>query len=412
MFKRHLLPQIIETLEESPAILLVGPRQSGKTTSVTIISEQNGYDFVSFDSIVNQAAALEDPIGFIESRKKPMILDEVQRVPMIFLPIKVDIDKHRNINGRYILTGSANPLLVPKLGDALTGRMSLFQMWPLSQGEISGTEESFLDRVFEKDFGYSEVISFSKNELIKKICLGGFPGMLLAKTDRARRSWCDSYLSLAMQKDVQELARIEGLSHLPKILQIVATRIGSTLNYSDLSTPTNTSVTTLRRYMQLLHSLFLLHSIPPWSRNLGKRLTKAPKVYFIDTGILVHTLNFDEERLENMSSILGGVTENFVINELCKQISWAKKKRVKIYYCRFSDNKSEIDIILEDERGKIVGIEVKSGETLNSSDFKHFKQLKEMIGKDFLRGIVLYSGKEKVPFGSDNWAVPIKDIWR
>lgn len=412
MFDRHLLPLILISLENSPAVLLVGPRQSGKTTTVTKIADGNGFDFVSFDSIANQAAALEDPVGFIETRKKPLILDEVQRVPQVFLPIKVDIDKHRNVHGRYVLTGSANPLLVPKLGDALTGRMLLLQMWPLSQGELVGIEESFLDRVFAKDFGYSEVIQFSRQELIKKVCLGGFPGMLLAKNERGRKAWCDSYLSLSLQKDVQELAHIEGLSHMPKLLQIVATRVGSILNYSDLANSANIPLTSVRRYMQLLHSLFLLHSIPAWSRNLGKRLTKSPKVYFIDTGILIHTLDFDEHRLKETPAIFGGVAENFVINELCKQITWANKKRIKIYYCRLSDNRSEIDIILEDERGKVVGIEVKSGETPSSDDFKHLKQLKELVGNDFLRGVVLYSGKDKVPFGSGNWAVPISDLWK
>jgi uncharacterized protein len=412
MFSRHLQPLIFTFLESSPVVLLVGPRQSGKTTTITKIGQAKGYEIVSFDSIVYQAAALEDPVGFIDARKKPVILDEVQRVPQIFLPIKVDVDKNRDINGRYILTGSANPLLVPKLGDALTGRMLLLQMWPLSQGELIGKEESFLERVFTQDFGYSEVIPFSRKELIQKVCLGGFPGMVLAKNEQGRRAWCDSYLSLAMQKDVQELAQIEGLSHMPKLLQIVATRVGSTLNYSELSNSTNIPLTSLRRYMQLLHSLFLLHSIPAWSRNLGKRLTKAPKVYFIDTGILLHTLNFDENRLEDTPSVFGGVAENFVVNELCKQITWAEKKRVKIYYCRLSDNRSEVDMVLEDERGKVIGIEVKSGETIKSDDFKHLKQLKELVGDDFLRGIVLYSGKEKVPFGSGNWAVPISDLWK
>lgn len=412
MYPRHLLPLIISSLEDSPVVLLIGPRQSGKTTVMTKISEENGYEFISFDSIASQAAALEDPVGFIDSKKKPIILDEVQRVPQIILPIKVDVDKHRQMNGRYALNGSANPLLVPKLGDALTGRMLLLQMWPLSQGELVGVQESFLDRVFAKDFGPSEVIQFSRKELLEKVCLGGFPGMLLAKNERARKAWCDSYLSLALQKDVQELAQIEGVLHISKLLQIAATRVGSTLNYADLANTAGIPRTSLVRYMQLLHSLFLLHSVPAWSRNLGKRLTKAPKVYFIDTGVLLHTLDFDEKRLEETPSIFGGVTENFVVNELCKQITWNIKKRVKIYYCRFSDNQSEIDIILEDERGKVVGIEVKSGETPSRDDFKHFNQLKELVGNDFLRGIVLYSGKEKLPFGSGNWAVPISDLWK
>lgn len=412
MFHRFLRPRILSALDSSPAVLLVGPRQSGKTTIVTKIAESLGYEFVSFDRIANQAAALGDPVGFIEGKNKPIVLDEVQRVPQIFLPIKVDVDNHRDINGRYILTGSANPLLVPKLGDALTGRMLLLQMWPLSQGELLGVKESFLDRVFAEDFRSSETTLFSRKELLKKTCLGGFPSMHAAKNEEERRAWCDSYLSLALQKDVQELAQIEGLSYMPTLLQLIASRVGSTINYSELSNSTKIPLTSVRRYTQLLQSLFLLHAVPPWSRNFGKRLTQAPKIYFIDTGVLLHTLNFDEQRLDETPAVFGGVAENFVVNELCKQITWAEKKRVKMYYCRLSDNRTEVDIILEDERGKIVGIEVKSGETPGKDDFKHLKQMKEFVGEDFIRGIVLYSGQDKVPFGSETWAVPINDLWK
>ncbi len=409
-YPRHLHSHISTSLEESPVVLLTGPRQSGKTTLMTQIGRELGFDFISFDSIASQSAALRDPVGFVDSLRKPVILDEVQRVPEIFLPIKVDVDQNRHINGRYALTGSANPLLVPKLGDALTGRMLLMQLWPLSQGELIGKEESFLDRVFADDFGPIQVIPFSKQELLGKVCLGGFPGMHAARSARARQAWCDSYLSLALQKDVQELAQIEGLAQMPKLLQLFATRVGSTLNYSDFANSADIPLTSLRRYTQLLHSLFILHSVQPWSRNLGKRLTKAPKVYFIDTGILLYTLNFDEQRLEGMPSIFGGVAENFVVNEILKQVTWSRK-RVQVFYCRLRDGQAEIDIILEDERGKVVGIEVKTSETPRSDDFKHLRALKEAVGSDFLRGIVLYSGKDKVPFGDGNWAVPISHLW-
>lgn len=411
MYKRHILSKILLALDGSPAVLLVGPRQSGKTTTVKTVSEMNGYDYISFDSITSQASASSDPIGFIDSREKPVILDEVQRVPEIFLPIKVDIDKHRRDNGRYVLTGSANPLLVPKLGDALTGRMIMLEMWPLSQGEVEGVEESFLGRIFSKNFASSSGHSFSRKELLRRVCLGGFPDMVQAKNEENRKMWCDSYLSLAMQKDVLQIAQIEGLTQLPRILQIIATRSGTMLNYSEFSKITGVPLTTLRRYMHLLESLFLIYYVQPWNRNLGKRLTKAPKVYFVDTGVLLHTLDFDQKRLENTPNIFGGVVENFVVNEISKQISWSRKKRVKIYYCRLTDDQTEVDIILEDEEGKIVGIEVKSGETINSSDFKHLKQLKQLVGEDFIRGIVLYSGQEKLPFGDNNWAIPINDLW-
>lgn len=410
-FQRNLSSRILSSLKSSPVVLLLGPRQSGKTFLMTKMTQENGYDFISFDNITLQAAALEDPVGFLSTRKKPLIIDEVQRVPEIFLPIKVDVDQNRSIHGRYCLTGSVNPLLVPKLGDSLAGRMLLLQLWPLSQGELEGKQENFLNRVFDEDFGPSGTVSFSKKDLLHKVCLGGFPNMHLLKSEQERKEWGNSYLSLVTQKDIRELAQIESFTALPKLLQVVAARVGSTLNYSDLSNSTDIPLTSLRRYMQLMHNLFLLHSIPAWSRNLGKRVTKANKVYFVDTGIVLHTLDFNEDRLEQMPSLFGGIAENFVVNELCKQATWNVNKRIKIFYCRMSDNRSEVDIVLEDERGKVVGIEVKTAETVRSDDCKHLKKLEQLVGKDFVRGIVLYAGREKLPFGSSIWAVPISDLW-
>ena len=162
--------------------------------------------------------------------------------------------------------------------------------------------------------------------------------------------------------------------------------------------------------MSLLQSLFLLHSIPAWSVNLGKRLVKASKVYFVDTAILMQSLRFDKQRLLDSPAIIGKAVENFVINELCKQKSWSKK-RVQIFHCRFSDNQSEIDVVLEDERGKIVAIEIKSSETVGPEDFRHIGKLEEAAGENFLRGIVLYTGSRKLPFGSNRWAIPISYLW-
>lgn len=366
---------------------------------------------VSFDSIAAQAAALADPVGFIKSLEKPVILDEVQRVVDVFLPIKEDVDRHRSENGRYALTGSANPLLVPKLADALTGRMALLQLWPLSQGELAGKQETFLGTIFSNDIGHFETIPCSKEDLIDRLSLGGFPGMISAKDDETREGWCDSYVSLALQKDIQQLSHIDGLAHMPNLLQIVAQRVGSTLNYSSLGQASAIATTSLRRYMQLLESLFLLHTIRPWSKNHEKRLIKSPKVYFVDTAILLYCLHINKKRLLEDSIALGNVLENFVINEICKQITW-NQKRIQIFHCRFSDNQAEIDLILEDERGRIVGIEIKASATIGPEDFRHIAKLKEVAGDNFLRGIVLYAGTEKVPFGKDRWAIPISSLWK
>ena len=410
-FSRFILPLIKKRLIDFPVLLLIGPRQAGKTTIMSKISKEFGYSYVTFDSITDQATAMLDPAGFVNSLQKPVILDEVQRVPSIFLPIKADVDLNRDNNGQYALTGSANPLLAPKLGDALTGRMALLSLWPLSQGELIGKEEAFLNKIFAEDLGKREVIPCSKEDIVDRLLIGGFPNMHKANDEEARQAWCDSYVSLTLQKDIQQLSQIEGLAHMPQLLQIIATRVGGILNFSNLAVECQIPVTSFRRYMSLLQSLFLLHTIPAWSVNLGKRLIKSPKVYFVDTAILMHSLRFDKLRLINSPGIIGKAVENFVINELCKQISWSKK-RINIFHCRFADNQSEIDVILEDERGKVVGIEIKASETIGPEDFRHIAKLEEVAGDKFLRGIVLYAGNSKVPFGKNRWAMPISSLWQ
>lgn len=409
-YPRFIQPRLLKRLKEFPVVLLIGPRQAGKTTIMSQISKEKKYFYITFDSIAEQAGALSDPVGFISRVEKPVIIDEVQRVPHLFLPMKADVDLHPDQYGRFALTGSANPLLAPQLGDALTGRMALLHLWPLSQGELIGKEETFLEKIFSEDLGNIETIPCSKEDVIDRLMIGGFPSMHKGKDEEGQRAWCDAYLSLALQKDIQQLAQIEGLAHMPQLLQLIATRVGSFLNHSNLSMECQIPLTSFRRYLSLLQSLFLLHLIPSWSGNLGKRFIKSPKIYFVDTAILMHSLRFDKDRLLDSPAMIGKVVENFVVNELCKQISWAKK-RVQIFHCRSNDNQSEIDILLEDEKGKVVAMEVKAAETIGIEDFRHIRLLEKIAGKNFHQGVVLYAGSKKIPFGQKRWAVPISYLW-
>ena len=408
-FYRSLTDKVLSGLKRSPAILLVGARQSGKTFLMKEIAKEREYNYKTFDNVPTLASAHHDPVGFISELPKPAILDEVQRVPELFLPIKADIDENRT-PGRYALTGSANPLVVPKLGDSLAGRMLLYELFPLSQGEIEGKKEGFLDRVFSEEFSFSGPCEFSKAELIARMSRGGYPEMQKFSEGNERREWVDSYLSLAMQKDIQDLSKVEGLGQLPNLLVTLATRIGSLLNFSDLSNGAGIPVTTLRRYIQLLHSLFLVKTLPPWSRNIGKRLVKSPKIYFIDTAILLQLLNFSEGRLVQTPTVLGAATENFVVLELFKQISWSSQ-RIQMFHFR-TETRNEVDLVLENEMGKIVGIEIKSSETVRADDFKHFQYLRESARDSFARGIVLYAGNQILSFGPDLIAAPISVLWK
>lgn len=408
-YKRHIFPLLEETLSSSRVVLLNGPRQSGKTTLMELVSEEHGMEYVTFDDVRYLAAAKQDPIGFLSGLNKPVILDEVQRVPEIFLPIKKDVDKNRS-PGRYALTGSANPLLIPKLGDSLAGRMQILNMWPLSQGELIGIQETFLQDVFSPTaFKHISSIAQSKENIIMKLLIGGYPAMQSEKRMRQRTSWCNSYINTILQKDVQDLARIDGLAHLPNLLQLLAVHCAGLMNTAQISRDCRLPTTTIHRYIQLLETLFLIIQLPAWSSNMGTRLIKSPKVYLVDTGLLSYLLEADEERLMYNPNMTGHILENFVLTELYKQASWSEK-RIKLFHFRTS-NGIEVDIILENSAGKIVGIEVKSSETVRAEDFNGLKHLKNIAGDKFTRGIVLYLGDKQIPFEQEMIAVPISRLW-
>lgn len=407
-YHRSLITNVLKAMTRSPIVLLVGARQSGKSFLMKGIAKERDIRYITFDNLPTLVSARSDPIGYIRTVEKPIILDEIQRVPELFLPIKEDVDNHR-IAGRYALTGSANPLVVPKPGDSLAGRMLLYELYPLSQGEIIGEKETFLESIFSSAPVFPSTISCTKTELIQRMVRGGYPEVQTMDSHNERSEWADSYLSLILQKDIQELAKIEGLNLLPQLLIAIAIQAGSLLDYGSLAKASQIPMTTLRRYFQLLHSLFIIHTLPAWSKNLSKRLVKAPKIYFVDPVILLQLLNYDENRLSKNLQMLGKVLENFVIMEILKQTTWSSKK-VRLFHLNIASHK-EIDLILEDDQGKVVGIEIKSSETVGPEDFRHFHLLKDELKEDFIRGIVLYSGHQVLQFGPNLMAIPIAALW-
>jgi predicted AAA+ superfamily ATPase len=411
MFKRNITENLIQAIQWNPVVLLTGARQTGKTTLMKEIC-QAGFEYITFDNIQQQALAKSDPITFINSLKKPVILDEIQRVPEIFLTIKQNVDESRK-DGMYALTGSANPLLIPKLGDSLTGRIAILELHTLSQGEILGIKEDFI----AKAFANSEFVNPSKlnnDDLCTKINIGGYPGVQNFDSER-RDSWFDSYMTTILQRDVRELSNLSDISLLSNLCQILATRAGNLLNISDVCRVSKIPNSTLHRYLTLLETIFLTYNLNCWSSNLETRLVKSPKIYLNDTGILLYLLGFTLDKQKSLEGrIFGPVLENFIINELRKQLSWSSKKRVKVYYFR-NVSGVEVDVVLEDQQGNVVAIEIKSSGTISPTDFKNIKYLQELINKKnpdkFRRGIVFYTGNEILNWGEKLSALPINCLW-
>jgi hypothetical protein len=364
--------------------------------------------YLTLDDVSVLSAARRDPAGFVAGLEGPIILDEVQRAPELFLAIKSEVDRSPS-PGRFLLTGSADVLLLPRLSESLAGRMEILTLWPFSQGEITGTRESFLDVVFAQPAPRLPVNWEDRASLVARVLLGGYPPVLNRPTQERRRAWFGSYLTTTVQRDVRDLANIEDLTALPRLLSLVAARSCSLLNFAELSRSIGIPQSTLKRYLTLLETTFLVQLLPAWSANLGKRLVKSPKILLNDTGLMAHLLGLNEERLKADPALMGPLLENFVALELRKQAAWSQT-RPQAFHFRLPAGE-EADLVLEDAAGNLVGIEVKARATVTAKDFKGLRALAHLVGDRFRRGIVLYAGGSSVPFGANLHAVPVGALW-
>ena len=418
MYRRNIETQLKEALSDTPIVLLNGARQTGKTTLVrgegvvSVTSSQASY--VTLDDLEVLAAASSDPAGFLAGLSisgEPVILDEVQHAPGLFPAIKASVDRDRRA-GRFLLTGSANVLLLPKLSESLAGRMEILTLWPLAQAEIKGATRSFVDALFSAESPMAQLRDAqpapSRQEVIERVVRGGYPEPL-ARSAARRTSWFESYIATILQRDVRDLANIEGLTQMPRLLSVLAARTASLLNAADISRTAGIPYTTLSRYLTLLETTYLIRTIPAWSGNLTNRLIKSPKIVLGDTGLAAHLLGLDEARLMTEPHHLGGLLENFVAMEIVKDIGWSRTRPALYHF--HTANREEVDLLLEKRDGGLVGIEVKASATVGAGDFKGLRALETMTGEHFVRGVVLYAGERVVPFGEKLFAVPVAALW-
>ncbi|NCT41847.1 MAG: ATP-binding protein [Alphaproteobacteria bacterium] len=408
---RQIRNRLLKALEVSPIVFLNGPRQAGKSTLVQAIAKKEyPAEYVTFDSTTQMAAAANAPESYLRERKGSLIIDEVQLVPEIFRALKVVVDEFRQehgskLKGRFLLTGSANIMALPKLSDPLVGRMNILTLYPISSAEALGGQGDFIERLFKKDFEADS----GKNKLSDVIRASTFPEISGADIHE-RTTWFDGYLTTILQRDVRALAEIEKLSTLPNLLRILASRAGGLINDADIARDAGLNHVTSRNYKILLKMLFLTFECAPWYRNIGKRLVKSPKGYMTDTLLLCHLLQYELRDLEtNRPQLFGHVLENFVATELLKLITFRDDK-MDLFHFRTSDDK-EVDFVLEKPNGQLTAVEVKKSDNVSKSDFKGLEELQRITGDDFVCGVVIYRGKDVVPFGQNLWAVPISNLW-
>ncbi|HLQ25476.1 MAG TPA: ATP-binding protein [Acidiferrobacterales bacterium] len=408
MYPRYLQKRLEAALADTPVVLLTGARQTGKSTLAQAYAAAKGAVYVTFDD-PNVLAAAKDTVGFIKSLGERAVIDEVQRAPWLFTAVKLTVDRNRR-PGRFLFTGSANVLLVPQVSDSLAGRMEILQLWPLSQGEIYGRKERFIDVLFGNHDWSLRPQEPQDDDIPELLVRGGYPEMIGRVESTRREAWLVAYLRTLIERDVRDLANIEGLVEMPRLLALLAARTGALMNLAEVSRAVGIPHTTLKRYLTLLQATFILTPLPGWSGNLGKRLIKAPKVHFPDSAMAAYLARYDAQRLAEDRGFLGHLLETFAVAELRKQAGWAKHN-VDFYYYRTSTGQ-EVDIVMEDRRGRLAGIEIKASATLDTKDFAGLKAFADTAGKRFVGGILLYTGSDVLPFGKKLYAMPVSALWR
>ncbi len=439
-YPRYVERRLTEALEDSPIVLIHGPRQCGKTTLAQIVcapehltldgdaltldghplsilaARPRDYTYISFDDDVVRAGAEDDPMGFVTDLPERVILDEVQRVPRLFTALKMEVDRKR-MPGRFVLTGSTNVLLIPKLSDSLAGRMEMVRLHPLAQCELaSGSKpgftvdmrSGFLDALFGGRFKIRRVGRLG-NQLIERIVAGGYPAALVRPTGRRRANWYRDYVEAQVQRDVRDMARISMLDVLPRLLSAAASQTARLFNLTDLAAPFQLSRPTIGSYVELLERVFLLERLPPWYNNRLQRLVKTSKLHIGDTGLGCALLGVDAAALEANRPLLGQFLETFVFQELKRQASWHDDP---MSFCHYRDkDQVEVDIVIERSAMSVAGVEVKAAATVKSSDFRGLRKLKKVTGNRFEGGVVLYDGETCISFGEGLYAVPIRLLW-
>ena len=405
MYPRFVERRAEEALGDTPVVLIVGPRRAGKTTLARKMAEE-GRTYITLDDRTVLDAALSDPNGFIRGLDRA-IIDEIQRAPDLLLAIKRSVDEDYR-PGRFLLTGSANVMTLPRVADSLAGRIETIRMLPLARAEIAGTAPTFLERLFEGRLE-GERQAVIGDDLVRLALLGGFPEAIERESERRRQAWARSYLTSVLTRDLRDIAEIERLADLPKFVRLLAEYSGRLVNYSQFGSEIDVSHKTGQRYVALLEKVFLVSTLQPWYTNALKRIAKTPKLHFLDSGLLaaVRGLSFDRVRADRGE--LGALLESFVFSEVLKLMT-ASDLRPAAHHFRDREMR-EVDIVLERDDGTIAGIEVKAAATVTSRDFAGLRTLAEVCKERFACGVVLYDSADFVPFGDKLAAAALSCLW-
>jgi hypothetical protein len=406
LYPRLIQTRMAEALADTPVVLLSGPRQVGKTTLVRQQALATGRRYLTLDDDLTLLSARQDPAGMVRSLDFAVI-DEIQRAPQLLLAIKKSVDEDRRA-GRFLLTGSANLMTLPAVADSLAGRMETLSLLPLSQSELHGNAANWIDAAFAGQLLMASTVVVG-DTLVETVLRGGYPEALSRSTERRRTAWARQYTDALIQRDVRDVAGIDKLAELPRFLRCLAQVSGQMCNYSQLGAQVGLDSKTAARYTGVFEQMYLLKRVDVWARNRLKRVVKTPKLQFVDAGLLATLAELGFTEVQHNRARFGHVLETFVYSELLKHTTTAEGDYRLLYYRDL--DQVEVDVVIENAAGQLVGVEVKAAATVDERDLRGLKKLASAAGDQFKLGVLLYDGTETLPLGDGLWAAPLSTLW-
>jgi predicted AAA+ superfamily ATPase len=398
----------MEALADTPVVVVNGPRQAGKTTLVRSLPYNGTVEVVSLDDPTARAAARADPRAFVERPIDTLVIDEAQLEPALFRAIKASVDADRRA-GRFLLTGSSRLLAAPDMADSLVGRVETIELWPFAERElVDAAGPSFVDDVFDDPSALIRRAAVTRTDLGERLLRGGFPESVRRRPAR-RRAWFDNYVRTITQRVIRELADLERLADIPRLLTLCAVRTGTELNAASIASDLGIPARTVSAHLAHLATAFLIRLIPAWSTNLSAKVVRRPKLVLADVGLAAHLQGVTPAGIARPQTPLGPLLETLVATELVRQLSWSQGFSTLWH---FRDRSGvEVDLVLEHPDGRVVGIEVKATGTPRAEDLRGLRFLADRLGDRFHFGCLLSTAPEATPFGPKIAALPLSRLW-
>ncbi len=410
--------EIEAALDFSRVVMLHGARQSGKSTLAQMIANDRRGTYVSLDDDDLREGVLVDPVAFLANQRYPLVIDEAQRGgDRMIVAVKRLVDQSRT-PGRFLLTGSTNFLTVPNISESLAGRVQIFRLGPLSEAELAGTRPTEIDSWFEGGPPPYPATDLTRDDYFSRVCRGGYPEVIDLNPNQRQR-WFASYVETVVQRDIAALADIRKAASLPRLLRWVASCTSSPINQSDASRDLEVSRTVVASYLEWLQTVFLIHEIPAWSRNLSSRTSRRPKVHVTDSGLAAGLIGVDPHALASPTALASGpLLETFVVNEIARQLA-ASPHRYTLHHWRNHQDRThrgrEIDLIIEAPNGAVVAVEVKATNSPSTDAVSHLRWLRDKLDASnpgsFRSGILLHTGPLTLTTGDRLHMRPVNSLW-